>query len=127
MFYCVGLVHLNKEYNKILVVKSRENKKFYLAGGKIEKNESPIQALIREIKEELDVDIIEDSIKYLKTIISDAYPQTNKKVKLVCYSANWIGEVSPQAEISEVSYIDVSEKNMFAPAVNQLLDELNLN
>ena len=93
MFNCAVLVSLNKEYNKILVVRSRENKKFYLAGGKIEENESPIQALIREIKEELDVDIIEDSIKYLKTIISNAYPQPNKRVKLVCYNANWIGVI----------------------------------
>ena len=41
-------------------------------GGKIEIGESPEKALIREIKEELSVDLIPNSIKYMETFTAQA-------------------------------------------------------
>ena len=49
-------------------------------GGKIEAGETPKEALIREIKEELDADIIID--KYLCTVEHD-YPEFH--IKMDCY------------------------------------------
>ena len=48
---------------KMLMTRSRGKDKFYNPGGKRETGETNIQALIREIKEEMSVDIIPESIK----------------------------------------------------------------
>ena len=40
-------------------------------GGSIEKSETPLQAVIRETKEELDIDIKEEDLKYLCTSETD--------------------------------------------------------
>jgi len=50
---------------QILVSKSFGKTKYYIPGGKREGNETDHQTLIREVKEELDVDIITDSINFM--------------------------------------------------------------
>ncbi|OGI12063.1 hypothetical protein A3K64_01835 [Candidatus Micrarchaeota archaeon RBG_16_36_9] len=56
--------------NKILIGKRPENKKTYAGfwdvfGGHVEKDETPEEAMKREVKEELDIDIIEYKLFYL--------------------------------------------------------------
>jgi 8-oxo-dGTP pyrophosphatase MutT (NUDIX family) len=55
---CACLVALNN--NSLLLVRVRDNQKWYLPGGKIEPNETAEQALIRELSEELNIQIIPD-------------------------------------------------------------------
>ncbi len=50
---------------KLLMVRSKGKELFYLPGGKREAGESDEQALVREIKEEISVDLVPDSIKYV--------------------------------------------------------------
>ena len=47
---------------RILVAKSIGKDKFYIPGGKRESGETDEQTLIREIKEEMNVDVQEDTI-----------------------------------------------------------------
>ncbi len=42
---------------RLLIVRKKNTEKYMLPGGKIEPQETPIEALIRELKEELDVEI----------------------------------------------------------------------
>lgn len=58
--------------NKKFLFQLRDNKKgisnpnkWGLFGGGIESNESPVKAIIREIKEELNLELIEKNIKFL--------------------------------------------------------------
>jgi ADP-ribose pyrophosphatase YjhB (NUDIX family) len=115
---CACLV--KKENNKLLLVRVRDNKHWYLPGGKIEQDEKASETLKRELLEELNIKLIPESIQYLYTVTGPAY---NEKavVDLVCFSADWEGEIQPKAEISEVSWIEYKDKNLLAPAVLELI------
>ncbi|MBK5491738.1 NUDIX domain-containing protein [Bacillus sp. TH13] len=115
---CACLV--KKENNKLLLVRVRDNKHWYLPGGKIEQDEKASETLKRELLEELNIKLIPESIQYLYTVTGPAY---NEKavVDLVCFSADWEGKIQPKAEISEVSWIEYKDKNLLAPAVLELI------
>ena len=55
MITVVGLVHV--EAGRLLVVRSRNKKAFYLPGGKIEPGETPSDAVRREVREELGIEL----------------------------------------------------------------------
>ncbi|MED1490746.1 MULTISPECIES: NUDIX hydrolase [Bacillales] len=114
---------VNKKEDKLLCVRVRDNKLWYLPGGKIEHDETPEETLVRELYEELSIRIERSSIKYLCNIIGPAYGE-EAMVELYCYTAEWTGEIKPHAEISEVSWIDINHKELLAPAVIELLNHL---
>ncbi len=53
MIKCVCLVE--ETADKYLLVQVRNREKYYFPGGKIEEGESRVQALLREVKEELNL------------------------------------------------------------------------
>lgn len=73
MIKCVCLVV--EEDDELLLVQARNREKYYFPGGKIDDGETYKQALQRELKEELQVDVPEKSLIYMDTVIGDAYPQ----------------------------------------------------
>lgn len=92
--------------NKLLSARSKHKTLFYLPGGKREQGESDEQALIREIKEEVSVDLIPKSIKYAATFKAQADGKAdNTIVKLTCYFAEFQGDLCPNAEIQEIDFI----------------------
>ncbi|WP_434779743.1 thioesterase family protein [Neisseria sp. Ec49-e6-T10] len=119
---CAALVELDKDNKQLLVVRVRDNPLWYLPGGKIEANETPKQALIRELKEELDIQLIDQSIHYLTTIHAPAYKE-KAQLELICFTANWQGNITACAEISEVCPQPINHTHLFAPAVIQLIKE----
>lgn len=125
MIHCAALVQLNPDKDKILLVRVRDNKLWYLPGGKIEPSETAPEALYRELCEELSIMLDIDSIQHVTTIISPAYPQDDL-VELQCFSASWTGEIIPQAEISEVQYLPLCNTDQMAPAVIKLVEFFKL-
>lgn len=91
----------------------------YLPGGKIEDHELPEAALRRELAEELDIELIPASIRYLYTVTGPAYGLAGE-VELICFSAQWDGQVLAQGEISEVKWLPLQDQARFAPAVQIL-------
>lgn len=111
------------ENNSVLSVRSVNRKKFYFPGGKPESGENKEEALIREIKEELSVDIIPDSIQYLGTFEApaDNHP-ADVLVKMDCFTADFDGSLLAAAEIREVAWISYKERHK-SSQVDQIIFE----
>ncbi|APD05926.1 putative acetyltransferase [Flavobacteriaceae bacterium UJ101] len=91
---------------KILSTRSKGKNTFYIPGGKRETNESDEETLIREIKEELSVDILPDTIEYIGTFKaqSDGAPE-GVIVKMTCYKGNYVGNLKENSEIEEIRWL----------------------
>ncbi len=110
---------------KILSARSKNKELFYVPGGKREQGESDEQALIREIKEEVSVNILPSSIKYAEKFKAQADGKTNNViVKLTCYFADFQGELLPDAEIEEIKYIGYKDKSLCSLASLAVMDWL---
>lgn len=91
---------------RLLSARSKNKTLFYLPGGKREVGESDEQALIREIKEEISVNLIPNSIQYVETFSAPADGKSSDTiVKLTCYFADFKGELCSDAEIEEIYFI----------------------
>jgi len=112
----------------ILRVRSKNKDVFYNPGGKRDEDESDQEALIREIKEELDVDLIEDTIKYINTFEAQAHGKPEGTVvRVTCYSADYVGELKPSSEIEELAWFKYADKHKLSPVDESLFDWLKEN
>ncbi len=91
---------------KLLCVRSAGNDTFYTPGGKPEPDESDEDALIRELKEELSIDIIRDSIEHLHTFVGVAHGKhAGKRLEMRCFVADYTGTLTPASEIEEMRFV----------------------
>ncbi|PKG81914.1 NUDIX hydrolase [Colwellia sp. 75C3] len=110
---------------KLLSARSKNKDLFYIPGGKREKGESDEQALVREIQEEISVDLIPSTIKYAATFKAQADGKNNgTMVKLTCYYADFQGNISPDAEIEEIGFIGYQDKHLCSLGSIQAMDWL---
>ncbi|UTH15044.1 NUDIX hydrolase [Macrococcus epidermidis] len=121
-YICSNLVDIKGD--KILLVKVRDNEKYYLPGGKIETGEDDKESLVREIQEELSLELDPARLTYYDTIIGPAYPDIENQVELRCYMYDGIKEYQKSNEITAVEYIEMNESELIAPAVNILIEKL---
>lgn len=91
---------------KILSTRSKGKDAWYIPGGKRKGNESDHEALIREVKEELTVDIIPETIKHLGNFQAQAHGKPEGVlVHMTCYTAEYKGDLTPSAEIEEMAWL----------------------
>ena len=124
MITVVGLVHV--EAGRLLVVRSRNKKAFYLPGGKIEPGESPADALRREVREELGIELERPVV--LKRYVAPAYGEgEGAMVDMTCFTARLQGTPRPTSEIAELTYVNRDEYRSHvetAPAIHEVLADL---
>ncbi len=70
------LAYIYLKDGKILVALSRGKDKWYVPGGKREPGESDRETLTREVKEELSVNLIPETIKYYGSFEEQAHGKT---------------------------------------------------
>lgn len=90
---------------KMLNVRSKGAILFYTPGGQREGNETDQEAILRELKEELDIDLKVGTIEYLETFEAqaDAKPP-GTMVRIKCYKSDFEGEFTPSNEIEELGW-----------------------
>ncbi|MDW6005010.1 NUDIX hydrolase [Vibrio mangrovi] len=106
---------------KVLCVKTRGKDKYFIPGGKLEPGETLELALIREIKEELNIDLVPDTISHEFSVTDIAYGLENTELEMHCYSAHFSGEITPDSEIEQMRWIDQSQIEVCAPAAQKAI------
>lgn len=81
---------------------------FYMAGGKIDPGETPVEALHREIREELDAEVVD--VEFLGVFECEAWghpPGTDLQIH--CFVAGLASDPVPTSEIAEIRYFTRDE------------------
>lgn len=110
---------------RVLGARSRGKTTYYLPGGKREPGESDGQALAREIKEELSIDLVAETLAPAGVFEAqaDAKPP-GTLVRMICYRADFRGEIAAAAEIEEVCWLGHGHRDRCSPALRLVLDRL---
>ena len=96
---------VKNEEGKILVLRRHHPHKWELPGGKIEKEEFFDEALIREVKEETNLDV---KVGDFCEAVQDDYPH-KRTVQLIMYSKDISGEVKISDEHDDWMWADINE------------------
>jgi 8-oxo-dGTP pyrophosphatase MutT (NUDIX family) len=127
-FDTVGWLHLNR--GKLLLVRPHYRDVYYLPGGKPEAAETDRVALVREIHEELGVDLRPHTLRFFGEFTGQAVDEpTGTNVTIRCYLGGLPSSprFTPGAEIAAwrfFSCVDYSRMSVTAPVVLDIMDAL---
>ncbi len=125
--YTDRLALLDIKGKKVLLALSKNKNTWFIPGGKREKGETDKEALIREIKEELAVDVVPDSIAYFTTLEGNAHGKPKgTKVRIAYYTCKYIGNPKPDSEIERIEYFSFANAPQLAETGKLILNELKL-
>lgn len=123
--YIDKLAYIYLKDRKVLETRSRGKDTWYIPGGKREAGESDLEALVREIKEELNVDLLPDTVRPYGVFEAQAHGKPEGTVvRMTCYMADFSGEFVPSAEVEELAYFVHADKVKTSPVDNLILDDL---
>ena len=115
----VAWIHMRNK--KILSTLSKGKSTYYIPGGKREGNETDQETLVREIKEELNVDIVLNTVEYLGVYEAQSDGALEGvKVKMTCYLSDYKGELEANSEIEHFEWHTLSDINKVS-AVDKII------
>ncbi|WP_020179289.1 NUDIX domain-containing protein [Methylopila sp. M107] len=91
---------------RALLVRKHGTTAFMQPGGKIEPGETPVDALARELHEELAVSLPEGASRHLGRFSAPAANEPGRRVEADVFRVDWHGLVAPAAEIAEARWVD---------------------
>ncbi|PWT95709.1 MAG: DNA mismatch repair protein MutT [Bacteroidetes bacterium] len=113
---------------KLLLAFSRNKQAFYLPGGKISDGETAKEGLIREVMEELSVNIDAKDLVYYTHIEAQAFGEANGIImQQECFMYELKEEPNPNSEIGEIKYFDLEtylQEQFRVPGVVMVLEKL---
>ncbi|WP_433590203.1 NUDIX hydrolase [Nocardia sp. CA-145437] len=110
------------EGGRILCARPSGKDVFYIPGGKREGDETDLQTLVREIREELTVEIAPETVAHVGTyeaLIPDAV------VRMACYTAEYSGDIAVSSEIQEIAWFSYADRPHVPPVDQLLFDDLH--
>jgi 8-oxo-dGTP diphosphatase len=120
------LAYIYLQDGKVLITLNRGKDVWYIPGGKREAAESDQEALMREVKEELSVELIPETIKHYNTFEAPAHGKPEGTVvRMTCYMADFTGEPQATSEIERVEYFNYAQKELTSPVDHLIFDDLH--
>lgn len=111
--------------SRILAVRSTGKDTYYLPGGKREPGETDQETLIREIEEELSVQIQPASIAYYGAFEAQAHGKPEGTiVRLTCYTGDFAGELKPASEIAELAWLTYQDRDKVSEVNVPIFEQL---
>lgn len=111
---------------KLLIDKPRKRQTYQMIGGGVETGETPLQAALRECREELGKEAIFDESKFTLVMDFDEIATSDGKTKIHFYVFQYEGilegKLSTSDEIESFLWYDSSEKEV--PLSNTLSNEV---
>lgn len=99
MLKVVGTMFFNE--NKLLIDKPRKRSTYQMIGGKVEEGETPLQAAIRECREELGNDVILDKNKFKQVMDFDEIATSDPSLQIHFYVFEYDGILEGTLTTSE--------------------------
>lgn len=109
---------------RVLVARSHGKDAFYLPGGKPEPGESDVQALSREVLEELSVDLDLGTARHVLDHEAPAHGKPGTTVRLSCWEAEGEGLPQPCAEVAEIAWATGADRERLSAGARAVLDRL---
>lgn len=98
---------------------------YYIPGGKREAGESDAAALSREVREELSVEVIPETMQLYGVFEAQAHGQpVGTIVRMTCYTADFTGELRPSSEIQDMAYYSYAQRGSVGPVDRLIFDDL---
>jgi 8-oxo-dGTP diphosphatase len=97
---------IRDDAGRVLLVRKRGTTAFMQPGGKRDAGEDDITALAREIGEELHCCLVRDSIRPLGEFDAVSANEPGWRVRASLYEIKVTGDITPQAEIDAIVWID---------------------
>lgn len=110
---------------RILSTRSHGRSRYYIPGGKREEGEQDLQTLVREIAEELTVDLLPETAAFFGEFQAqaDGHPD-GVVVRMRCYTCSYRGTPVAAAEIEEVVWLDYSHRHLVSPVDQIIFDQM---
>lgn len=123
--YIDKLAFIYLEDNKLLVTLSRGKDVWYIPGGKREAGETDEQALTREVKEELSVDLLPETIERYGVFEAQAHGKAEGMVvRMTCYTAQFTGALRAAAEIESYDFFSYEQMDKTSAVDHLIFNDL---
>ena len=123
--YIDKLAFIEIRDRRVLETCSYGKDKWYIPGGKRDGDESDLEALMREMKEELQVDVIPETVEHYGTFEAQAHGKPEGTiVRMTCYTGRYDGTLTPSAEVEKMDWFDHSRRGETSPVDQLIFDDL---
>jgi len=116
--FVVSAVVLRDADGRILVVRKRGTSRYMLPGGKIEQGESPAQAAVRELHEEVGAELAPESLTFLGEWSAPAANEAGLTVHGHIFEHPWLDGLAVRAEIEDLLWLhpdEMAQRDDLAP------------